>query len=117
MHLVPMGRQPALDPLIVHWAGTGRHRLWLMEGYLGRRFNLTSKGCPRRSLRPGEAKQGFGSRARAARCCKHIQSHCMEGELPEAVTKHDLAYWGCCAWPPVTKEDCIELLGGQQPSV
>jgi len=108
MRLLPHEGKPALDPLIVHWAGTGKHRLWVMEKYLAQRFNVSLAGCPRRPPLPG---QGFGSRARAVRCCDKLKSHAEEVAAHRRLLKEEVAFWGCCAWRPVSKRECLELAG------
>eukprot|EP00933_Yihiella_yeosuensis_P031804 TRINITY_DN25422_c0_g2_i1.p1 TRINITY_DN25422_c0_g2~~TRINITY_DN25422_c0_g2_i1.p1 ORF type:complete len:651 (-),score=108.17 TRINITY_DN25422_c0_g2_i1:33-1985(-) len=116
MHLVSEGKQKALEPLIVHWAGTGKMRLGIATKYLSLRFNttmtLTGGTCSptsRISQRsPRHMGRAYASKARAVRCCKRLQLAKEDGVL---VTKEDLAYWGCCGWRPVTATECQDLLG------
>ncbi|CAE8606641.1 unnamed protein product, partial [Polarella glacialis] len=45
--------RPALNPLIVHWAGTGKMRLWMAEQYLAVRFGTNmSDGICAAGLQP-----------------------------------------------------------------
>eukprot|EP00930_Biecheleria_cincta_P012440 TRINITY_DN116222_c0_g1_i1.p1 TRINITY_DN116222_c0_g1~~TRINITY_DN116222_c0_g1_i1.p1 ORF type:complete len:121 (+),score=1.57 TRINITY_DN116222_c0_g1_i1:73-435(+) len=119
MHLESRERQPALNPLIVHWAGIGKMRLWLTEQYLLRRFNTTMAAgtCASNGTRdtPSAGSSGdafdsrsFASYARQVRCCKNLRSAHLDGR---DVTKDDMAYWGCCSWPPVRAAECQALVG------
>jgi len=113
MRLVPRGpERPALDPLVVHWAGLSVHRVWIMEGYLSKRFNVSAAGCPQRPVRRGQTPR-FGSRARAMRCCEKLRTHSDRRAWPwtEPVPEAHIAMWGCFDWRPVSPEECIELLG------
>eukprot|EP00927_Polykrikos_kofoidii_P057332 TRINITY_DN51447_c0_g1_i1.p1 TRINITY_DN51447_c0_g1~~TRINITY_DN51447_c0_g1_i1.p1 ORF type:complete len:659 (+),score=94.91 TRINITY_DN51447_c0_g1_i1:43-2019(+) len=119
MRLFPQGTQVVMNPLFVHWAGTGTHRLWLMEEYLRRRFNLSMVGCPilpglssRRAF--GEATdpsnpRWIGTAARQVRCCEKVRDY-GSADLAGHPLAAWLDWWGCTAWPAVTVSHCA-LLG------
>lgn len=111
MRLVSWNSKPAMNPLIVHWAGTGSNRLWIAQQYLRQRFNTSLQDgiCREQSPPsegPGEAK--FDSRARAVRCCTKLQQAQQESRQ---VTLQEVAFWGCCDWRPILPWECDELVG------
>ncbi|CAE8664607.1 unnamed protein product [Polarella glacialis] len=106
--------RPALNPLIVHWAGTGKMRLWMAEQYLAVRFgtNMSDGICaaglqPEVVAEPLAVSRPYASQARAVRCCERLKLAKAEGGA--AVTKEDLAYWGCCDWRPIRGSECQKL--------
>ena len=118
MHLVAGLDKPTMNPLIVHWAGTGRKRLWIAQEYLQQRFNTSLQAgiCgehPSPSFE-GSLTPRFDSRARAVRCCTKLQQ-AQKGSNGSAahrqVTLQEVAFWGCCDWQPVRPRECLELVG------
>ncbi|CAK8991951.1 Hypothetical protein SCF082_LOCUS2880 [Durusdinium trenchii] len=114
MHLVSRANASTMNPLIVHWAGTGKHRLWLAREYLQERFNVSlDASCKELSAVAGAVALAgvastagpFNSDARAARCCRRLKKVQEKGKQ---VTLEDMVFWGCCDWRPVRPQECVQ---------
>jgi len=105
---LPTRAWPMLDPLAVHWAGF-HDKAQSMKHYFRRRFNLSlgSAGCPK--WPPPLAHQGFGTMARAVRCCDQLWRPLAADASAMEQLRLD---WGCLDWRPISEETCLELFPG-----